>query len=76
MESKERLLQLKLRRDEFIQQYVKARIKWISMSVSPILETRKQQNPNQPVRNRYGGSQESLITLYERVDLRNVGVRD
>lgn len=56
MNSKE-MLHLKLKRDAFIEQYVAARIRWISLSVKPMLDARVQEN---------------YLTLYERVDGKNI----
>jgi hypothetical protein len=58
MTSKE-LLQLNLKRDAFIEQYVAARIRWISKSVKPTLGLREQ---------------EDFVTLYETVDTRSMQV--
>lgn len=73
MNSKE-LLQLKLKRDAFIEQYVAARMKWISMGVTPILDVCVHQYQNQSVRNRNSVQKEDFVTLYERVDTRTIKV--
>mgnify|MGYP000205654220 CR=1 FL=1 len=63
MDSKEQLLKLRLKREAFFQQYVNARIKWISMSVTPSLE------PSQRKKNSLNGAYAGdAFTLYERVE--------